>query len=220
MLAFGCAADPAPASDETSGGTTAVETTGEPVDCADFTSTPDIGPAVTVTVRQNGIGPVYWRPHSCAAVIPFVVTAIDGGADVPHLVDDCTPQFCDDFVGASACHEECPNCAPPGAARADIGEIAEGSWSGAWDVPLVMVDQCAAGTGCQSACLRRDQAPAGRYEIKLEIFKLCTGGCECDEPDSEGPCNLSGGQQLGYPETFVTVIDYPAETVAEIVIAE
>jgi hypothetical protein len=220
VLALGCAADPQPASDETTSTTSSPETTGEPVDCADFTSTPDIGPEVAVTLRQNGIGPVYWRPHGCGAAIPFAVTSIASGEDVPHLLGDCSPEVCDDFVGADACFEECPNCAPPGAARLDIGEVGEGSWSGAWNVPLLMVDQCAAGSGCQSTCQRRDQAPAGQYEIKLEIFKLCTGGCECDDPQSEGPCNLGGGQQLGYPETFTAVIDYPAQTSVEIVIAE
>jgi hypothetical protein len=220
VFAAACAADPTPASSETTSTTTAPESTGEPVDCAQFVSTQDVGPAVTVTLRQDGIGPIYWRPHGCAGVIPFDVTAIDGGDDVPHLLGDCTPELCDDFVGASACHEQCPNCSPPGAARIDVGEVGQGAWSGAWIVPLQMVDQCAAGTDCQSTCQRRDQAPPGRYEISLEIFKLCTGGCECDDPTSEGPCNLAGGQQLGYPETFVTVIDYPAETVAEIVVAE
>jgi len=220
VFALACAGDPLLGSTDTTGTTAAQEASGGPIDCAEYSSTTDIGPAVTVTLRQEGVGPIYYRPHGCGAAIPFDVTAIDGGDRVPHLLGDCTPELCDDFVGASACHETCPNCAAPSAARIEPGEVAQGGWSGTWVVPLEMIEQCAAGTGCQSTCQRRDQAPPGRYEVSLEIFKVCSGGCECDDPTSEGACSLYGGTQLAYPETFVSVIDYPAETAVEILIAE
>lgn len=221
VTAFGtaCAADPVPAGTSTTSEPT-TESTGVPVDCNDYTSTNDVGPAVTVTVRQQGIGPIWFRPHGCGGTIPFEVTAIDGDARVPHLLSECSPELCDDFVGASDCHQGCNDCAPPGATRLEIGGLGEGAWSGAWLVPLEMVEQCAAGDACQTTCQRRDQAPAGRYRIALEIFKLCTGGCECEDAVEGQPCNLYGGTQLGYPETFFTEIDYPAQTEAEIFIAD
>lgn len=223
---FGCG----PASEgEGSGGTTSSGTSSASaassesgaLACEDYVSADAVGPEVTVTVRHTGTTPVYFKPEGCGGTLTFEITALATDETVPYTLGECTPVLCDDFLVLDDCSQGCSDCAPPESGRFEAGGMAEGEWSGAWLVPLTMTNACASGAGCASECQRRDAAPPGRYQIALTTYQLCAGSCECDPPMPEGGvCNLYGGTQLGYPQTFVAEIDYPAQTVAEIVITD
>lgn len=194
-------------------------TTGPGLACEDYRSAAEVGPAVSVTIRHEGTTPLYVVPVGCGGAIPIAITTRPGDQEVPYHLGECSPVLCDDFLGATDCQQGCNDCVPPGAARIDPGATGEGSWSGAWLVPLEMSSTCAAGEDCATTCQRQDAAPPGRYQVGLTIYNTCIGGCECEE-GSSGVCSLFGGTQLGYPQTFVTEIDYPAETVAELVLVD
>lgn len=188
--------------------------------CSEYASTPDIGPAVVVTVRHEGTTPVFFAPHGCGGAITFAITDA-AGQSVPYLLSaECSPNTCDGFVGATDCSVGCNDCAPPSAGRIDAGAEGESQWPGHWLAELELLEACAPAVDCPATCVRPDQAPAGTYAIELTVFRTCTGTCECDVP---GPsvCGLwTGDEQLDEPVTFTAMIDYPAQTSVELVITD
>ncbi len=188
--------------------------------CKEFRSTDESGPPVTIAIRHTGTTPVYFDPHGCGGSIGFEVIQLPEGTPAPYILEHCGPSLCDDFMAADSCSPSCPDCGVPSSGRFDAGGIGQDVWPGTWLVPLEMPAGCASGAACDSTCQRRDTAPAGRYQIGLQVFRTCSGTCECDGPSESGVCLLSGGSQLGYPITFAVEIDYPEQTAAEIVMTD
>ena len=188
--------------------------------CDVYDPAPDIGPAVTVTVRHEGTSPVFFIPHGCGGAITLAIT---NGSEkgMPYLLDgECFPNTCDGFVGAADCSVGCNDCAPPTAGRIDPGALAETAWPGRVLAALQLDPQCAPAEGCPATCVRPDQAPPDTYELALTVFRTCTGTCECDGP-GPGVCGLwTGDEQVADPITFTAIIDYPAQTNAEITITD
>lgn len=208
------------ASEETAApGTASSDETGAPA-CSEYASTPDIGPAVAITVRHEGTMPVFFEPHGCGGALTFSIFDA-AGASVPYLLDaECFPNTCEGFVDASDCSVGCNDCAPPLAGRIDAGAMGEGQWPGQRLEELELSPACAPADGCPDTCVRPDQAPAGTYAIELTVWRTCTGTCECDGPTS-GVCGLwTGDEQLDDPVTFSAMIDYPAQTSVELVITD
>ncbi len=218
LISEGCAGPAPAAGDSTTAAITGSESA--PVDCEQYVSDTTTGPAVTITVRHTGGAPVYFHPQGCGAAIGFDITALASDEVVRYDLGECSPVLCDDFVGAADCNQGCNDCAVPDTARLDPDGMGVGTWPGTWLVPLEMVEQCAGGAGCQTTCLRRDLPPPGFYEFALTVYRVCAGTCECDAPEPDGLCTLSGGAQIAYPQTYTTVIDYPAQNAAEIVIGD
>lgn len=209
----------AAASGDTAPPGTASDETGAP-SCSEYDSTPDIGPAVTITVRHEGTAPVFFAPHGCGGALTFAITDA-AGLDVPYLLDDeCFPNTCEGFVGAAECLVGCNDCAPPQAGRIDAGAVGEGLWPGRRLEALDLSPACATADDCPATCVRPDQAPPGTYAVALTVWRTCTGTCECDAPTS-GVCGLwAGDEQLDDPAIFTAMLDYPAQTSVELVITD
>jgi hypothetical protein len=188
--------------------------------CSEYASTPDIGPAVAITVRHEGTTPVFFAPNGCGGALTFAI--FDAAGDlVPYLLDaECFPNTCEGFVDAADCSVGCNDCAPPSAGRIDAGAEGAGQWPGRRLAPLELSEACAPADGCPATCVRPDQAPSGSYRVELTVWRTCTGTCECDAPSS-GVCGLwTGDEQLDDPVTFTAMIDYPAQTSVELVITD
>jgi hypothetical protein len=206
------------AGDEDGSGDDGPTTTDAP-SCEMYARAPDIGPAVAVSVRHQGTTPLFFQPRGCGGSMVFEITS--GGTPVPYLLDgECSPNTCDGFVGASDCSVGCNDCAPPTAGRIEPGGVGQSAWPGRRTTELELVDACAPAADCPDTCLRPDQAEPGTYEITFTAYRTCTGTCECDGPSS-GVCGLwTGDEQLSDPATFSVTIDYPAQTMAEIVLGD
>ena len=187
--------------------------------CEQYQPTPEIGPAVTISIRHDGTAPVYFAPHGCGGAITVAITDASGQS-VPYLLDgECFPNTCDGFVGAADCSVGCNNCAPPYAGRLEAGATAEAQWPGRVLTSLELVDACAPASDCPDTCVRPDQAPAGTYALELTVWRTCTGTCECDPP--QDVCGLwNGDEQLADPVTFTAMLDYPAQTSVELSITD
>lgn len=203
----------------TASSTAALDETGAPA-CSEYASTPDIGPAVAITVRHEGTAPVFFEPHGCGGALTFAISDA-AGTSVPYLLDaECSPNTCEGFVQASDCSVGCNDCAPPYAGRIDAGATGEGQWPGQRLEELELSPACAPASDCPATCVRPDRAPAGTYSIELTVWRTCTGTCECDAP-TPGVCGLwTGDEQLDDPVTFTAMIDYPAQTSVELVITD
>jgi hypothetical protein len=199
--------------------TTSADATGVP-SCDEYSSTPDIGPAVAITVRHEGTAPVFFAPNGCGGALSFAISDAAGNS-VPYLLAaECSPNTCEGFVSAPDCSVGCNDCAPPSAGRIEAGAVGEGEWPGRWLAQLELSAACAPADGCPTTCVRPDQAPAGTYTIELTVWRTCTGTCECDAPGS-GVCGLwTGDEQLDDPAVFSAMIDYPAQTSVELVITD
>jgi len=194
-------------------------TTGAP-SCEMYEATPDIGPAIVVTIQHDGTTPVFFVPHGCGGALSLSITT-QAGEPVPYLLDgECFPNTCDGFVGAFDCSVGCNDCAVPQAGRIDAGASGEATWPGRLLTQLDLLDTCAPAADCPATCVRPDQAPAGTYELTFTAYRTCTGTCECDGPSS-GICSLwNGDEQLADPVTFTATIDYPTQTTAEILLSD
>ncbi|MCA9649813.1 MAG: hypothetical protein KC501_07890 [Myxococcales bacterium] len=192
--------------------------------CEDYDDTPEIGPAVTVTIRHEGTTPVFFAAHGCGGAVGTTVSDA-GGATVPHLLDtECFPNTCAGLIDSLDCSIGCNDCAPPRAGRIGPGATTASSWSGRVLTSLSLLPECAPEGSCPSSCVRQDQAPAGSYTIGLQLWRSCTGtdDCECDGggPPS-GVCSLWGfDEQLDDPLTVSATIDYPSQTSVELVISD
>jgi hypothetical protein len=204
---------------DTDDGDTDDDTDG-PTSCEAFQSTPDIGPAVTVTVRHEGTTPVFFSPHGCEGALTLSITDAAEQA-VPYLLNSvCGPNTCEGFIDASDCSIVCSDCQTPLAGRIETGAVTDVTWPGRKLTQLDLVAECVseAADGC-TTCVRPDQAPAGTYTLTLTVWRTCTGTCECDQPSPE-VCGLWRGEQLADPVTFTTTVDYPNQTSVELVITD
>jgi hypothetical protein len=220
LALFVVACGPSPSDDDGGGkeGSGDDDSTGAP-SCEIYDPDPDIGPAVTVTVRHEGTSPIYVIPTGCIGGLAFEIVDAGGGA-VPYLLDECEPRTCDGFVASTDCSVSCPNCGAPNAARIDPGATGESGWSGARLIEMELSSACAPASECPATCLRPEQAPPGTYEIRLVGYRTCTGPCECDGGPPLGVCPLFGGEQLSDSIVFGNTIDYPTQTSVELVIVD
>lgn len=185
--------------------------------CAQFVSTPDIGPEVILRVRHDGEQPVWVRPIGCGGAAPFELLGL-AGQPLRWRFGECFPERCEEFLGATDCLLGCPDCAPPWIARLDPAAMADSTWSGVSMTPLQMTAECAPGNECQRECLREDQAPGGEYTLQLTVYRGCTGACECDIPEAQGLCPIWEQAELSDPTTLAVPFSYPDTPVVEVVV--
>jgi hypothetical protein len=109
-------------------------------------STPDIGPAVAVTVVNSTAQPLYFtEAESCSIGTPFAIAV--GEQRIDWLVESC--------VACAAVLEGqcgCPAaCAADSVIRIDPGGRYEGQWSGAVAFAATLAADCASGD-CGDQC--------------------------------------------------------------------
>ncbi|MCX4243486.1 hypothetical protein [Paraliomyxa miuraensis] len=187
--------------------------------CEQYQPAPEIGPAVTISIRHDGTTPVFFSPHGCGGAITIDLTDATG-ANVPYRLDtECFPNTCDGFLEANDCSIGCNNCAPPSAGRIEAGAMTQTQWPGRVLTTLELTPACAPEGECPGSCVRPDQAPAGAYTVELTVWRTCTGTCEC-EPPAQEVCSLWNDEQLTDPVTFTAMLDYPTQTSVELVITD
>lgn len=198
--------------------TTAGDTSGTTGDaCSQFVSTREIGPSVTLRVRNDSDAPVWVVPVGCGGAAPFELLGL-GGESLRWQTGECFPVMCDAFFDAADCYLGCPDCAPPNVARLDPTKRAESTWSGVSLTSLQMTPECAPGEECQRECLRADQAPGGEYTLQLTVYTGCTGACECDVPDLDGLCPIWEQAELSEPTTLAVPFSYADTPEVELVV--
>ena len=200
---------------ETSAGTETAGTS-EGLACADFLSDPEIGPPVTLQVRNGGAATLYFQPVGCGGAFPI---AIKGAGDVAidWQLGECSPVVCDAFLDQADCTLGCNDCAPPLTGRIDSAGGRSTTWPGVQHTQLQMTAECAPGTECQRPCERRDQAPAGVYTVELTLYSGCAGACECDIEPEDGVCTIyEGPAELTDPVTVTAQFSYPDQLVVDL----
>lgn len=185
--------------------------------CSEFVSTREIGPSLTLRVRNDGDAPVWVVPVGCGGAVPFEILGL-AGQTVRWHYGECFPERCDDFFGATDCYLGCPDCAPPSVAQLGPAATAQSTWSGVSLTPLQMTPECAPGEECQRECLREDQAPSGEYTLQLTVYTACTGTCDCDNPNPDGLCPMWELAELSDPMELAVPFSYPDAAEVEVAI--
>jgi hypothetical protein len=180
----------------------------------------ETGPAVTVTIRNDGTVPVFFRPNGCEGAVPLEIRGPDGSPIVWWIADDCWPMLCDDFVGAPDCHLACVDCEGPSGFRLEPGGSTSVVWSGAALESLSMPMECAPGEACQRDCWRREQAAPGTYAFGLTVHRACAGECDCFQPRDAAACQLWTHPELSEPVEVVTTVEVPARDAVDLVIVD
>lgn len=91
-------------------------------------------------------------------------------------------------------------------------------------IPSQVPVECAPRAGCQRECLIDEVAPAGAYELRLEVFRACEGACEgaceCDLPPGVTWCALYDVFSTSEPFTASAQLMYPDATAVDLVITD
>jgi hypothetical protein len=186
--------------------------------CEQYQSS-EVGPSVTLTIRNESSQPVFFRPDQ--RELSILSTADD--TEITWMPAHCTSP-CEELLVAEQCYpEDCPDGGIPAeGVRLEVDGALEYVWRGAALETLQASHACAPGIDCQHSCYRREQAPAGGYVLATKLYRSCVGDelCECDSPDSES-CELwDWDVVLENPEDVSVVIDYPTDTNPELVIVD
>jgi hypothetical protein len=192
-------------------GTTA-PTTGEPA-CVDPSLT-DIGPAVEVTLRNNGAARLFLNlQEMCTTVLPIALR--DAGDVAVKINKDACENSCDEVLSGGC---GCPAGCPIGAViQLEPGGTFVTTWTGRVWNEVTMPAECPM-NGCQPQCFAAAQAPAGTYTVSARAHDMvgeCVA-CTC-EPGPEGSCEISGGLAMGAEAVAEAELVYPTQTGIEVV---
>jgi hypothetical protein len=178
-------------------------------------STADIGPEVSVTIRNETAAPLYFtQTEFCSALPPFLIRR--GAERVDWYVEPCVS--CDAVIDGQC---GCPAlCAADSVIRIDPGGSYEEAWTGAEAFSATLPAECTT-EGCGDQCTALAQAVDGAYTARANAGTEVTCGmgipCDCiDTPDDAGWCSAPGiraGDQLQVDVDF----DYPDTDSVEIV---
>jgi hypothetical protein len=196
--------------DHSTDGTTA-PTTGEPA-CVDPSLT-DIGPAVEVTLRNDGAARLFINlQEMCTSVLPI---ALRDAGDVALKIDkDICENGCDAVLSGGC---GCPaGCGPGQVVQLEPGGTFVTTWSGRVWIETTVPAECPM-DGCQPQCFAAAQAPAGTYTVSaraLDAVVDCVA-CTC-EPGPEGSCLINGGFAMGAETVAEAELVYPTQTGLEV----
>ncbi|MCY0995181.1 hypothetical protein OV203_49095 [Nannocystis sp. ILAH1] len=186
-------------------------TTGEPDVCAD-PSDLDIGPAVTLTLRNGGAAPIFLVVDDGCGGQPFSV-APEGGSQLHTHALAC--EACATAALQCGCDDGCGN---DEIIQLDPDGRLELVWAGdhfeASPVPSACVEQFC---GFMTCLARRQVAPARLDIVAFATSAVgeCGDACTCTA-DAEGWCVLAG-QPAGVQRLAEAQLDYPAATALELV---
>ncbi|MFY0536386.1 hypothetical protein [Nannocystis pusilla] len=191
-------------------GTTA-PTTGEPA-CVDPSLT-DIGPAVEVTLRNNGAARLFLNlQEMCTSVLPIALR--DAGDVAVKINKDACENGCDAVLSGGC---GCPaGCGPGQVVQLEPGGTFVTSWTGRVWNELTVPAECPM-DGCQPQCFAADQAPAGTYTVSARALDAVIDceTCTC-EPGPEGSCLINGGFAMGAEVVAEAELVYPTQTGVEV----
>lgn len=206
----------APTGGTGTGDTTVTPTTAGP-DCSQYAND-ELGPTVEITIRHAGSEPVWLPAGDCSGTPELHVLDAMNTDYFNSGGGSCGSRQCADLLTLDSCELACDPCAPPSLVRVDPGATIVVIWSAVLAEELEMTAECAPGLDCAGPCQRLVRVPEGPYTIELPAFLGCTGECTCDPPAPNNFCSLYGVAEGGEPTVFTVMIDYSAETAAEIVI--
>lgn len=193
-------------------GTTA-PTTGEPA-CVDPSVT-DIGPAVDVTLRNNGATRLFINlDRNCTPILPFGMR--DANDAEVRIDKDACENSCDEVLG-DACG--CPaGCGPPDVLQLEPGGTFFGTWTGRVWTDVTLPAECLPPGGCEPVCAAATQAPAGTYKAfsRAHDAVVDCDTCTC-VPDPDGSCILNGGFAMGNEVLAEIDFEYPTQTGVDVV---
>jgi hypothetical protein len=200
-------------------GTTAA-TTGGP-SCEGFDDDLDLGPQVTVTVRNEGTEPLYLRTYSCSNSVLEVLDP--GGEPVEWRIDPWLPP-CSDIL-------EDESCSPPGSSciwavlQMDPGGQVEETFAGFALEYARLPDGCALNNGefCGPGCVIRREPEPGEWTFQVNVatqIDCMQASCECTEPPVNGTCPITDADDIGLPDIHPVgfTVPYPGTSNLEIVL--
>ncbi|MBZ5712501.1 hypothetical protein [Nannocystis pusilla] len=192
-------------------GTTA-PTTGESA-CVDPSVT-DIGPAVDVTLRNNGATRLFINLDlNCSPILPF---GLRDANDVAVRIDkDVCENSCDEILSGGC---GCPSgCGPSDVLQLEPGGTFASKWSGRVWTDVTLPAECPEG-GCAPECAAATQAPAGTYTVVARAHDAVVDcePCTC-VPGPEGSCVIDGGTAMGNEVVGEQALAYPMQTGLEVV---
>lgn len=202
--------DGGPTTGTTTDGTTA-PTTGEPA-CVDPSLT-DIGPAVEVTLRNDGDARLFLNlQEMCTQVLPI---ALRDASDVALEINkDACENSCDEVLSAEC---GCPlGCGPGQVVQLEPGGTFVTSWSGRVWNEVTLPAECLMDS-CEPQCFAAAQAPAGTYTVSARAHDMVVDCAPCTcEPGPEGSCLLNGGFAMGAESVAEAELVYPTQTGLEV----
>lgn len=188
-------------------------------ECAEFRSSPIVGPEVQIELTHSGSEPVYYEPSGCSGDVPFrtfdVSTAEEFWWSTPMCIHTCDMHLIESY-----CSPGCIGCAPPEAGWIQAGTSASVTWTGLRLSLLEWTDACTPEPECDWPCAREEQAEPGQYRVELTVFRTCTGECVCEEMPVRSICKHVNADSLSDPVTVSAIIDYPSQTTVELVIPD
>lgn len=199
-----------PTTETSTDGTTA-PTTGEPA-CVDPSLT-DIGPAVAVTLRNDGAARLFLNlQEMCTSVLPIALR--DAGDVAVKINKDACENGCDAVLsGGCGCPAGCP--------IGDVVQLEPGgtfvtTWSGRVWNEHTLPAECPM-DGCEPQCFAAAQAPAGTYTVSARALDAVVDcePCTC-EPGPEGSCVFTGGFAMGAEVVAEAELVYPTQTAVEV----
>jgi hypothetical protein len=196
-------------------GTSTAPTTGGDACEAFMSDTDDLGPPVKLTLVNTDDDQVFVSTTGCGG-LPAISLLDADQRDRLYAGSSCSPDVCQEFLGADSCSPICDNCAPPFGRLIQPGGSFEMNWPGVLAETATMTAECAPGTDCQRDCAILRKAEPGTYSFGITFFKTCTGTCVCDEIEGVPSCPLWQQVEFGAPVEIAVPFDYPAVTEVEL----
>lgn len=185
-------------------------TTGEPA-CVDPSLT-DIGPAVEVTLRNDGTARLFLNlQEMCTSVLPIALR--DAGDVAVKINKDACENSCDEVL-AGGCG--CPaGCALGQVVQLEPGGTFVTTWTGRVWNEHTLPAECPM-DGCAPQCFAAAQAAAGTYTVSARALDavLDCEPCTC-EPGPEGSC-VFNGFAMGAEVVAEAELVYPTQTGVEV----
>lgn len=178
--------------------------------CIDPAET-EFGPAVALTIRNDGAVPLFIPTQSfCADVLP--VTLFAGDAEIQISRTLCDFSCGEALTGACGCPAGCGD--PSDVVQISPGGVYTDTWSGVRVVPFELDAGCAA-DGCSAMCTAELQTPPGSYTLRATATSAvnnCEPPCTCTA-NADGWCIFEADPN-GAEIVVEAVLDYPTQTAA------
>jgi hypothetical protein len=213
LLATACPGSPSGESATASESESADETASESETAGDETCIegPELGPAVTITLRNQGSEPILVANTLSSECWGDTVPVTIADAEGELLWRMVTGQWsCAWVAGGGTCDYEC------GALQASLclepGATHEWSWAASAWSPMATPAACDGGGGCPQCFVEQ---PIAAGSVTISARAQTTTACECATELDEGGClSAEGPWDLELEQS--AVIDYPGETTVEL----